>query len=284
MHDLSGNEIEALVDDYERDGYAFVRQMFTADDLAPLIDALDEGGASPGGFTVRDSTGERQELSLWTRLGTDFIGVIPRLEPLVQIVEAVIGEATYHWHSKLSWKRPGTNSRWDWHQDYGFWADEGVERPAMCTVAIALGPVDEANGCLRLVRGSHHLGRIDVTDVGESMASDPLAVDAALASLPVDLCELDCGDVVIFHSNTLHGSGPNNSDVPRTMLMSSYNAVSNPPSAPLDPGHAFHPLHVLPPSALSDGWTEVFGPSVFINPVETGYNQGYSITSAPSSR
>lgn len=275
---MTGEELDDLLTDYERDGYAYVRDMFAADELAPLIDALDDGGASPGGFTVRDSTGERQELSLWTRLGADFIGVLPRLEPLVQIVEAVIGEPAYHWHSKLSWKRPDTKSRWDWHQDFGFWAGEGVERPTMCTVAVALGPVTEANGCMSLVRGSHHLGRLDIVEVGESMASDPVAVDVALETLPVDLCELETGDVVIFHSNTLHGSSPNTSDLPRTMLMSSYNAVANPPAKPLDPGHAFHALHVLPASALHDGWGDVFGPSVFVDPLATGYDQGYSIT------
>ena len=80
----------------------------------------------------------------------------------------------------------------------------------------------------------------------------------------------------------VHGSGPNESDLPRTMLMSSYNAVSNPPTAPLDPGHTFRPLHTLPASALVDGWDDVFGPSVFVNPVETGHDQGYSITSSES--
>jgi hypothetical protein len=39
-------------------------------------------------------------------------------------------------------------------------------------------------------------------------------------------------------------------------------------------------LHTLPASALVDGWDDVFGPSVFVNPVETGYDQGYSIASA----
>ena len=173
MRELSDGEVSGVVDDYERDGYAYVRSMFSTEELAPLIEALDEQGASPGGFTVRDSTGGRQELSLWTRLGTDFVGVLPRLQPLVQIVEAVIGERVYHWHSKLSWKRPRTTSLWDWHQDYAFWAGEGVAEPDMCTIAIAVGRVEEANGCMRLVSGSHHLGTLDLVGVGQSQGSDP---------------------------------------------------------------------------------------------------------------
>lgn len=277
MRTLSDAELESLVEGYERDGYAYARRMFSADELAPLVDALDDGGASPGGFTVTDSSGGKQELSVWTRLGSDLIGVIPRLEPFVAIAEAVIGEPVYHWHSKLSWKRPGTSSRWDWHQDYGFWADEGPARPAMCTIAVAIGPVNEANGCMRLVRASHHLGRIDIAPVGQTMASDPEEVARVLDTHEVDLCELDLGDVVVFHSNTLHGSGPNTSTAPRTMLMTSYNAVTNPPTEPLDPGHAFNPLHVVPATTLREVIRPVFGDSIFIDPVETGYDQGYDI-------
>lgn len=277
MRDVSPSELTTVADSYERDGFAYVRNLFTETDLAPLIAALDAGGASPGGFSVTDSKGGQQELSVWMHLGDDLIGIIPRLAPMAAIAEAVIGGPVTHWHSKLSWKRPGTTSLWDWHQDYGFWFAEGVARPDMCTIAIAMGPVTEANGCMRLVSGSHRLGRLDVVPVGKSQASDPEVVDQALAQSDVELCELALGDVVVFHSNTLHSSGPNQSATPRTMLMSSYNAVSNPPSDPAD-GRVGTALDVVRSSAVTTGWSEVFGPSAFVDPLATGTDQGYSIT------
>lgn len=281
MRELTETDLEAVVGDYERNGYAYVRGLFTSDDLAPLSESLDAGGASPGGFSVTDSTGGQQELSVWTHLGDDLVGVIPRLAPVVDIAAAVVGEAVYHWHSKLSWKRPDTTSRWDWHQDYGFWEQEGVARSDMCTIAIAIGPVNEANGCMRLVRGSHHLGRLDIVEVGHTAASDPDAVASALDAHEIDLCELESGDAVVFHSNTLHASGSNQSELPRTMLMSSYNATTNPPLAPIVPGHGLSELDVLPASTLRGGWSVVFGDSVFIDPLASGYDQGYDITTNP---
>lgn len=271
-------ELANLKADYESQGFAYVRSMFTPEDLAPLAGALDNG-AAPGGFFVIDSQGGKQELSVWLHLGRDLIGVIPRLEPVVELAAGVIGGPVYHWHSKLSWKRPNTTSLWDWHQDYGFWADEGVARPDMCTIAIALGPVKESNGCMRLVRGSHHLGTLDVVGVGQSMGSDPAAVEAALTSHSIELCELDPGDVVVFHSNTLHGSGPNESTLPRTMLMISYNAIANPPAAPRHPGYRPDEMEILPGRAITDGWDEVFGETGFIDPSAEGLDQGYSTTS-----
>ena len=280
MRQLNEAELANLVSNYDRDGFAYVRSLFSAEDLAPLADRLDHEGAAPGGFSVTDSEGGRQELSVWLELGDDLVGVIPRLAPLVDIAAAVIGEQVYHWHSKLSWKRPHTTSLWDWHQDYAFWVSEGVADPDMCTIAVAVGRAEEANGCMRLIAGSHRLGTIDVVDIGSSRGADPDAVASALESHAVELCELDCGDVVVFHSNTLHGSGPNQSDAPRTMLMSSYNAVSNPPTAPRIAGYLPDEMTVLPSHAIADGWTEVFGATAFIDPVRDGMNQGYSVDSA----
>lgn len=276
MRTLEPGELEAIAERYDEHGFAYARGVFDEADLAPLNAALDAGGASPGGFSVTDSQGGQQELSVWMHLGDDLIGVMPRLASMAAIAEAVIGETVAHWHSKLSWKRPGTTSLWDWHQDYGFWFAEGVARPDMCTIAIALGPVTEVNGCMQLISGSHRLGRLDVVPVGESQASDPEAVAEALVDSPVELCELAAGDVVVFHSNTLHSSGPNQSNLPRTMLMSSYNAVSNAPADPAT-GRVGTALDVVPDSALESGWQAVFGPSAFVDPLETGTDQGYSI-------
>ena len=280
MRRLTDEEMNALAADYERDGFALVRALLTEDEVAPLAGALDAGGGSPGSFAVTDSQGEHQEAAVWTTLGDDLIGVVPRLEPIVAIAEHLIGEPVAHWHSKLSWKRPDSASRWDWHQDYGFWVDEGATRPAMCTIAVAVGEVSEANGCMRLVAGSHRLGTLALASVGQSRATDPDLVADARRDLATVPCELGPGDAVVFHANTLHGSGPNRSGTPRTMLMASYNAASNVPTAPLLPGHVPAPLEVLPASALVDGWTEVFGTTPMIDPVAAGATYDYEITTS----
>lgn len=276
MRQLQEEELAELVADYERFGFAYIRSMISVDELAPLADALVDG-AAPRSFSVTDSQGGKQELAAWLHLGDDLVGVIPRLRPLVEIASAVVGGPVYHWHSKLSWKRPHTTSLWDWHQDYAFWEREGVAQPDMCTIAIAIGRVEEANGCMRLITGSHHLGTLDLVGVGQSQGTDPDAVATALESHPVELCELDPGDAVVFHSNTLHGSGPNMSDVSRTMLMISYNALTNPPSAPRHLGYLPDETTFLDEHAISDGWTDVFGETTFIDPVRDGLDQGYTI-------
>jgi len=97
--------------------------------------------------------------------------------------------------------------------------------PTMLTVGIALEDSSEENGCLQVIRGSHHMGLIQHEDRDNFDAR----VEAAKQSLGLVYCDLRQGDAVFFHCNILHGSGSNDSDRSRLMLFTSYNAVSNEP-------------------------------------------------------
>jgi ectoine hydroxylase-related dioxygenase (phytanoyl-CoA dioxygenase family) len=75
--------------------------------------------------------------------------------------ERLLGGEAYHYHSKLTMKRPGGGGRWEWHQDYGYWYQNGCLYPDMLSVAVALEPATRENGCMQVLRGSHKLGRIE---------------------------------------------------------------------------------------------------------------------------
>ena len=142
--------------------------------MAPLQAACaadpEIGGALQA---VADSAGKPQEVVSWSRLSDDLVGVFPRVARLVDATEDLIGLPVYHWHSKLSMKKPGSEGRWDWHQDYGYWYYEGCLAPHMTTCMIGVDRSDRENGCVQLVRGSHLLGRIDHTRIGEATGVDP---------------------------------------------------------------------------------------------------------------
>jgi ectoine hydroxylase-related dioxygenase (phytanoyl-CoA dioxygenase family) len=90
-------------------------------------------------------------------------------------------------------------------------------------------PATRANGCLQVLRGSHHLGRIEHGKVGDQTGADPERVKAALDRLELVHCEMAPGSAVLFHCNTLHCSGPNTSPNPRWALICCYNRASNDP-------------------------------------------------------
>ena len=216
---------------FDRDGFVIRRKFVTDAELAPLAEAClgdpDIDGALVG---IADSQGNMQEVVTWTDLTQpDMLTVIPRMARFVDASEDLLGRPVYHWHSKLSMKRPGSAGRWDWHQDYAYWYFEGCLYPDMLTATIAVDHTDEANGCLKLVAGSHKLGRIEHNKIGMASGVDPERLALIEQRHRVVSCVMEPGDVVFFHGNTLHASGPNVSDRPRTLLHMSYNAIDNSP-------------------------------------------------------
>lgn len=56
-----------------------------------------------------------------------------------------------------------------WHQDYGYWYENGCLTPDMGSVFIALDPCTKENGCLRVLSGSHKMGRLDHVSIGNQL-------------------------------------------------------------------------------------------------------------------
>src|SRR5207248_630166 len=158
-------------------------------EIEPLASACRADPEVEGALlAVADSAGNPQEVTTWTSLSDDLVGVMPRLARIVEAAEDLIGGPAYHWHSKLSMKKPGSAGRWDWHQDYGYWYDEGCLRPDMTTCTIAIDPAFRENGCLKLVRASHRLGRIDHGRIGEASGVDPERLALILARFEIVDC------------------------------------------------------------------------------------------------
>ena len=220
---------EAEVAAYQRDGLLFLRGLFSERETALLRETMERDPAIAQHSLLRsDAEGLGTRISLWNRAGDATYGLAARSARLVDTVEALIGEPVYHFQSKLTAKDPHVGGAWEWHQDYGYWYYNGCVRPDMLSVMVALDRTDAGNGCLQLIRGSHRLGRIDHVPVSDKQnAADPVRVAAILERLEVVPCELEPGDAVVFHANTLHRSDQNRSDRRRWTFLVCYNAVSN---------------------------------------------------------
>ena len=215
---------------YERDGFITLRNLFDGDELGPLQQAYrDDPTVNGSVYGMVDNDDRPHPICIWTDLGDDIVGMIPRMTRMVETTEALLGEPCYHWHSKITVKPPYCQANVDWHQDYGSWYDDGVLFPKMLTAAIALEPSTRANGCMQLIPGSHKLGRIDHRPVEGGPDLFNIRVEKAKETLGLVDCELDVGDAVFFDCNVLHGSGSNETDTSRLMIFASYNAASNEP-------------------------------------------------------
>ncbi|MDF2096724.1 phytanoyl-CoA dioxygenase family protein [Aquibaculum arenosum] len=238
---------------FEEDGLVFVRGLFDAQETGLLRRAMEEDPAIRAHMIDRaDADGAATRISLWNRAGNSVYGLAARCARMVDTAEDLLGEEVYHFQSKLTAKEPRVGGAWEWHQDYGYWYYNGCLRPNMLSCMIALDRTDRTNGCLQIVKGSHHLGRIDHVPVSSKQnAADPERMEHILEKHEVVYCELDPGDAVIFHCNALHRSDQNRSDKRRWTLLICYNAASNDAYVRED-DRSYVPLDRVPDSAIKD--------------------------------
>ena len=236
--------------EYRRDGFLIVRQMFTPEEITLLGDtarrdkALDEHAIDRA-----DSQGTASRLALWNHPGDNIYGMFARSDTMVGAMSQILDDEPYHYHSKMIMKEPKVGGAWEWHQDYGYWYQNGVLTPNLCSVMIAVDRATRENGCLQVIRGSHHMGRVDHGRNGDQAGADMERVNVALERMELVYCEMEPGDAVMFHSNTLHRSDANLSDKPRWTLICCYNAKGNNPYR--EAHHpCYTPLKIVPRAAI----------------------------------
>jgi len=215
---------------FHADGYLFVENLLDAEEVALLAAAARrDQRLQSAAMDVKDTQGRRTNLSLWNHPGEDIYGMIARSEKIAGIMEQLLGDEVYHYHSKMSAKEPQVGGAWEWHQDYGYWYNNGCLLPEMASVFIAVDACTRENGCMQVLRGSHKMGRIDHGRFGQQTGADPERVKVAMERFEHIYCEMEPGAGLYFHSNLLHASAPNQSDQPRWGLLCCYNTKSNDP-------------------------------------------------------
>jgi len=125
------------------------------------------------------------------------------------------------------YKEPLKGGVLQWHQDYSYWP---LAQPNAVTAWIALDDVTLANGAVQFASGSHLLGErlpanfgTGSSYLGEQRAAGVQAVtDPDAAGLPVEVMELQAGEVSFHHSMTWHASGANTTDRPRRAFVIRY--------------------------------------------------------------
>jgi ectoine hydroxylase-related dioxygenase (phytanoyl-CoA dioxygenase family) len=237
---------------YDEDGFVIVRGMFDAEEVRLLRRAMEEDPEVRDHMIDRlDAKGAATRISLWNRPGGSVYGMAARCERMVDTMEDLLGGPVYHYQSKLTAKEPRVGGAWEWHQDYGYWYYNGCVFPHLASCQIALDRSFRENGCLKMVRQSHKMGRIDHVPVpgeGQNVA-DPKRMAEITKRHDVVYCELEPGDGLFFHCNTLHSSERNQSEHRRWTLLCCYNRVDNDTFVRADDRY-FVPLEKVPDSAV----------------------------------
>lgn len=235
---------------YAEDGFYIARGMLAPDEVGNFRDharaQLEEEARTDGIMSKGDKAGKQTLLKMWNTAGDDKYGLLARDERMVLAAEALIGEDVYLYSHKMTMKQPREGGAWEWHQDFGYWYNNGCLAPDMLSIWIALDKSTQANGCLQVLSGSHKLGRLDHIRENGQTNVDPTYMAAALKRYEHLYVEMEPGDGLVFHSNLLHRSDANNSDTYRWGYICSYNAVANAPFARLREYGNYEPMNMVP--------------------------------------
>ncbi len=257
----SGPIQQNRLEEYRRDGYILEKSLFDKEEIGLLHRAAKEDRAlDQHSFGRGDGEGGTVRLSLWNHPGDTIYGMFARCESIVDSAEKLLGGEVYHYHSKMIMKDAKVGGAWAWHQDYGYWYQNGVLFPLLTSAFIAVDPATRENGCMQVLKGSHLMGRIDHVLTGDQAGADMERVREAEKRLELVYVEMAPGDVLFFDSNLLHRSDQNRSENPRWSMICCYNAARNDPYK--EAHHPrYTPLHKVPDSAILEAGQRRFSDS-----------------------
>lgn len=242
-------EMDAQYQQFWEKGYIVVRGMFSPEEMQIIKDVImtnDRMNARLG--ELQEAIRKQKHPSFETIFvcndtsGNDVFSKATRNHRIIDRLEYFFRDHIYVYHNKVTLKYPGIVG-FRYHQDYHYWYQMGNCYPDMATAAIAIDPATRKNGCLKILEGSHKMGRMEHVTYG--VASDSGVCSKRLKAIQPLLnevhIELDAGDVVIFHSNALHASDTNRSADSRIALLGCYNTKHNSPHKSLDVLKSGHP-------------------------------------------
>ena len=147
-----------------------------------------------------------------------FLDDISRKPRLIKTVQSLIGDDVLRFRSTLMLKPAFHGSTHRFHQDSSYWP---IDPPRLVTVSIALNDATPENGCLQVIPRSHEWGLQDWGTIAaekDSSMTPRTDIDTSTARhIP-----LKAGTALLFHSLTVHGSGPNESPRPRHTALYAY--------------------------------------------------------------
>jgi ectoine hydroxylase len=218
---------------FEEQGYLFFPSLFKPAEMKVLLDQLPGIYGQHRPEIIREKGSDAVRTVFAGHLINEAFAKLARHPRMIEPVQALLGEQVYMHQFKINGKQAFDGDVWQWHQDYGTWkADDDMPEPRAMNIAVFLDEVNEFNGPLLFIPGSHRGGAIEAAhDV--STTSYPLwtldkdTVTRLVAHGGIVAPKGPAGSMLMFHSCLVHGSPSNMSPWNRNICYLSLCAVSN---------------------------------------------------------
>jgi ectoine hydroxylase-related dioxygenase (phytanoyl-CoA dioxygenase family) len=205
--------------DYDERGFFVMEDVFDADELRAMDEAIAPGEAKvreflaqmpDGRFTVAGT--DTQTVAPHLVLRSEHLRAVCRHPVLAGICRDLLGNDVRLYWEQAVYKQPHSAEPVLWHQDNGY---TYVEPQSYVTCWIAITDATPANGCVSVLPGVHRTGTLlhRETPIGFECWGDP----ARAVDVPVR-----AGSVVVFTSLTPHCTARNTTDDVRKAYIVQY--------------------------------------------------------------
>lgn len=199
--------VEHQLGEYQQHGFLFPLPVLSESKTGTLRGKLEELEARHDGRFPAHINRKPHLLLTW-------LNELIRDPAILDPVEDILGPNILCWGSGFFIKNAHDSARVTWHQDSTYW---GLSQPDVVTAWIAFTPSTSANGCMRVVPGTHTLQQLPHKD---TFAPDNLLSRGQEIAVEVDESEavdveLAPGQMSLHHVLLVHGSEPNGSAIRR---------------------------------------------------------------------
>jgi len=190
---------------YQRAGVVFPIRVFTSEEAFSFRSALDS--------IVESCEGDPPKRFGNLHLFFDWAYRLVTHDALLNAIESVLGSDLLIDGTLVFYKRPQDSSYVSWHQDSVY---SGWHLTPSTSAWIALSPSNAANGCMRVIPGSHRLGQLEHVNVRDdsNLVRRGERVEEVDEAAAVNVV-LQPGEMSLHESTIVHGSNPNVSAGPR---------------------------------------------------------------------
>ncbi len=216
---------EEQIEFYQQNGYIQLLDVLTPEELEDVRQSLDEvlNMKLEKGF---DRTGQRteydkvflQKVNLWRDhegmrrfvFNHKLAGIARRLARVKRI---------RLWHDHTLIKMPEDSKPSPWHQDLPYWP---MNEEGALSCWMALDDVDENNGCMAFIPGSHQVGRLEPINLVNPQDIFGFEASGHLKGVQPAVMKMKAGSCTFHNGMTFHYAFPNKMDKPRRAMIVIY--------------------------------------------------------------
>ncbi len=233
----------AQLNSYEEDGFLFLDSFYDEESVATLHEEAERlrvyEKVRQSELAVTEPTSGETRSIFAVQTVSDLFSKLSRDSRLLDIVRHLLGTEVYLHQTRLNLKPGFRGKEFYWHSDFETWhTEDGMPEMRAISCSIALTDNYDFNGPLMLLPGSHkyfcqcaeltpdnhYQQSLKKQDFGvPSDEQMKWLTDQGGIAIPKGAA----GSVLLFDSNTMHGSNSNITPYPRRNALFVYNSMDN---------------------------------------------------------